>query len=197
MHNPTYRTYKYDGKKSTPAMIERGIAQMVEHECYQEGGSLTPIKWDDKRVFNSYDEAYDFLESTDNGWYDNRAVVYLDTSHVKKESKKLNDLRRRLKEWTDRRSSLITTFHFSEAKSALISCKSCGSKIAIKYMRKTNNCPVCRNSMLPDTKQAQLKRCDEMIENLQKEIRSEENSLHKKAINKAKKMWLVYFDYHT
>lgn len=193
-HNPTYRDYAYT---ANPKKIESSLADFVRHACWQEGGSLVPIKWNDKKTFNSYDEAYDYLESTDNGWYDNRAVVYLDTSKVKKESKKLDDLRRRLKEWYDRKNAIVCTYHFAEAKASLIGCKTCGSKIAVEFMRRRNNCPVCGKSMLSDTKQAQLERAKEMIESLTKEVRAEEKSLHEKALNKAEKRWLVYFDYHT
>ena len=193
-HNPTYRNYSF---KCKPKEIEAGIAEFVRHACWQEGGSLSPIKWMENKIFNSYEEAEEWLDKTDNGWYDNRAVVYLDTSTISKPSKKLEDIERRLKEWRQRKSDIRSTYHFAEAKVSLIGCKSCGSKIAVEYMRTRNDCPVCRKSMLSDTKLKQLERADDMIAHLQKDYDTEKAVIHNKLLNKAEKRWLVYFDYHT
>ena len=199
-HNPTYRSYPYT---ENTAKIENEIAEYVHHACWQEGGSLTPIRWMNSMVFNSLEEARQWLEDTDNGWYDNRAVVYKDYQNVKtpKRTKKYEDLMRRLKENQEKLRKATTEGHYDNVKSALISCRNCGSKIAKAYLKGKNFCPVCRESMLPPTKVNQIKRYEEIIEDIKKQITEENIAYNKKLenvkVSKKDLKWLVYYDYHT
>ena len=192
-HNPTYRTCNFE---ADIRKVEAQIAEMVAHECYQEGGHLIPIKWNNKKVFDSYDEAKEYLESTDNGWYDNRAVIFLDYSDAFKPSKRYDELQRRISEWRTKYNNLLSENHFKEAKSKLITCKACESKVNKDYIR-YNNCPVCRASMLPPTTVNQIDRAKEMIAQLSKQLEEERKRLEGKLKSKAKKKWLIYYDYHT
>ena len=65
----------------------------VRHICWQEGASGLgrPIRWLDK-VCGSYEEAEEYIQKQDKGWYDQLAVKYLDYGDVQP-SKKVVELR--------------------------------------------------------------------------------------------------------
>ena len=191
MHNPTYRTYSI---MENPKDIEREIGREVAACCWQEGGTLEPIKWMRDKEFDSYEEAYEWLKKTDNGWYDNRAVVYTDLSDLS--SKKLEDLIRRRSEWREKKSILMKKCHFAGVKSAKITCKHCDSSISSKYMEKRNTCPVCGADMRPATILNTLQNYQNRIVELDQSIHAEKKGLAQKAKTKKQK-WLVYYDYHT
>ena len=123
-HNPTFETYRYTEDKKKLAKIEGSINEAVRHHTYFEGGGglVTPIRWMSRRVFGSYQEAYDWLNETDSGWYDNRAVVYVekDQRHLPSRTKKQEMIGKRLQEArqkytelssTDRKSTRLNSSH--------------------------------------------------------------------------------------
>lgn len=194
-HNPTFRTYSAECK---PSDIESNIAEEVSHICYQEGGHLIPIRWNENKIFNSYDEAREYLITTDSGWYDNRAVLYLDYSDVEGfvTSKKLLSLREKIRKLREQDRKLHSTNYYENRKSKFFGCKKCESKIAIAYMSK-NNCPVCGELTIPPSVKIKIEEIKNKISEINSEINSVEKELMSKLRSKASKRWLVYYDYHT
>lgn len=186
-HNPTFRVFDASIK---PEKIESSLAEFVRHACYQEGGRLMPIKWEEK-IFNSYEDAESYIKERDNGWYDNRAVLFKDVEGIS--SKKIEDIKMRISELYSKKSNLQNKKHFVDVKSSLIGCKSCGSKIASEYMKTRNNCPVCCKTMLPETVLKKISGYADKISALEIQIKEEQ----KKMASKASLKRLVYFDYHT
>ena len=57
--------------------VFRDLAKYVQHEAWQEGGHLNEIRWLDAKPLPSRDDAEEFLNKHDKGWYDCLAVRYL------------------------------------------------------------------------------------------------------------------------
>ena len=58
--------------------VFRDLANYVQHEAWQEGGHLNEIRWLDAKPLPSRDDAEEFLNKHDKGWYDCLAVRYLE-----------------------------------------------------------------------------------------------------------------------
>lgn len=54
------------------------LSNYVRHEAWQEGGHLNEIRWLDAKPLPSRDDAEEFLNKHDKGWYDCLAVRYLE-----------------------------------------------------------------------------------------------------------------------
>ena len=74
MHNIRHFDYHCTCSKK---QVQKSIDNFVSREDYQEGavGLPQPIRWID-RLFPNRDEALDYIESHDRGWYDCLAVRY-------------------------------------------------------------------------------------------------------------------------
>ena len=73
-HNIRYLDYHCSVSKKA---VQKSLDNYVAHEDYDEGavGLPNPIRWIDHLCKNS-DEAYEYIESHDRGWYDSLAVQY-------------------------------------------------------------------------------------------------------------------------
>lgn len=199
-HNPTYRVFDYSENIKE---IENGLRAFVERECYEEGGTLDPIRWLKDRVFTSYDEAIDWLKETDRGWYDNRAVVFKSYDGVKvpKRSSKYESLLAKSREVYSKLIELQREDHFKNLKIKNVTCKTCRSVIPIDRLMGRNNCPVCGYSLLPQSKQNKIEEFTKKLSDINKQIEAE-NRLYSSRLGairipKENYKWLVYFDYHT
>lgn len=179
---------------------KRKVQAECDHEAMSENqkegcvGLLKNIWWVD-HVCNSYEEARDYIEQHDDGWYDQRAVKFKDAVEVKP-SKKLNDLMERKTKQEKLYNELQDRIHYANVTSTLVTCRCCGSKIARDYIG-SNLCPVCRTDMRPDSVKDRVKRIKENIISLDKEIKAEEERLQTKARDKVKIKWLVKIEYHV
>ena len=192
-HNPTYRVFPENVNKNR---LYAELNNMVEHEDWQEGGHLDPIKWrEDMPVFESYESAYSWLENH-RGFYDNKAVRFKEAekTYTDKDDKVLADLYKKDMD-AQKRIDELNAPHFVGAKSAYIGCKKCGSKIANEYLR-GNYCPVCGADLRPQTSLDLLAKAQEKRKEILKKIRERREYLEKKN-GKYTVKWLVYFDYHT
>ena len=199
-HNPTYREFNYSENTKE---IEKGLRAFVERKCYEEGGSLSPIRWLKDKVFNSYDEAVDWLEETDRGWYDNRAVVFksYDGIKVPKKSSKYESLLVKHREVYNKLIELQREDHFKNLKIKNVTCKNCRSVIQIDRLMGRNICPICGYSLLPQSKQNKIAEYKKKLGTIQKQIDDEDRLYRSKLssirVPKENYRWLVYFDYHT
>lgn len=170
--------------------------EIVRHEDYQEGASglCHPIRWIDK-VLPTREEAVQYINSIDSGWYDNIAVKYRDFSHIK-QPKEIEKFDERIQKAQIRYNNLDRKDHFENAKAAFISCPRCKSKIASEYLR-WNRCPVCGADMRPKTVLDRLSSLEASIKKLQKEKAEAVKAFQAKKEKNAKIKWLVKVEFHT
>lgn len=170
--------------------------EIVRHEDYEEGASglCRPIRWIDK-VLPTREEAVQYINSIDSGWYDNIAVKYRDFSHIK-QPKEIEKFDERIQKAQIRYNNLDRKDHFENTKAAFISCPRCKSKIASEYLR-WNRCPVCGADMRPKTVLDRLSSLEASIKKLQKEKAEAVKAFQTKREKNAKIKWLVKVEFHT
>ena len=189
-HNIEHRTYTE--RKSTKAITEE-INSYVKQATWQEGGHglESGIRFIDK-VMPDYQSAMAFLEQNDRGWYDSLAVKYKELPSGKS-TKKLDDLKEKLRiaytEYELENRKVVA----SDFKSDFIGCKNCGSKIRREYLN-SNFCPVCHADMRSDTIKKKLASMNAKVNKLRNDIKEEEKKLAEKH---GQICWLVKFEYHT
>lgn len=148
-----------------------------------------------KSIFNTYDDAYDWILKNDNGFYEQIAVPYYEVDGIK-ESKKVKDIQERLNKAKETYVSERRKLFCVDMKSQLYTCKKCGSKLSVKYL-KHNECPVCQNDLRSPTQQEKLNRYNDKVESLTKQLKTIEKEEAIKNRKKAKMMWLVKVEYHV
>lgn len=192
-HTIYYRSYPANCNK---AEVEESWDRIVQHEDYQEGASGLPnsIRWIDKTL-NSYDEAKNYIDTHDKGWYDCLAVKYLDFSNIKP-SKKIGELETRLNSCHEAYWFKNNAFHFENAKAEFIGCKNCGSKIARKHLN-GNSCPVCRGDLRPESTLKAIQAAKTAVDKARAALDAERKKYNAKCHSKAKIRWLVKVEYHT
>lgn len=156
------------------------------------GGLPMPIQWREKGIpFDSYDEAYEYLENNYcNGNYEQVAVLFRDLYTVN-ETKKIKDLTNRIQKLSTKYQELNSKIHYKSVKSSFIGCKKCNSKINKEYIN-SNYCPVCHADLRPESTQLHLKKIKDNIKSLEKDLQKE----RLKQKSKAKIKWLVKIEYH-
>ena len=168
----------------------------AKYADYQEGcsGLLNDIRWINT-ICENKQQAQEFIEKNDKGWYDQLAVKYYDYPSLEK-TKKYEDLEKRINDWTKKLGLLSSNIHYSNVKSKFISCPNCDSKLNTSFI-KWNVCPICKNDMRPKTILDTIKRYKEIISNLNNELKEEELKIQKRIKNKASIKWLVKIEYHV
>ena len=189
-HQIEYRTYTERKDKKS---IESEINLYVKKATWQEGGCglENGIRFIDK-VMPDYQSAMAFLEQNDRGWYDCLAVKYKELPSGKS-TKKLDDLKEKLRiaytEYELENRKVVA----SDFKSDFIGCKNCGSKIRREYLN-SNFCPVCHADMRSDTIKKKLASMNAKVNKLRNDIKEEEKKLAEKS---GQICWLVKFEYHS
>ena len=189
MHNIEYSSYPLNVNRKE---VKRQWDEVVSHEDWREGASglPNPIRWIEDGISDSYTEAEERIKKLDNGWYDQIAVKY--KRYKQCTTKKYQTLNDRLNLAYKSLQEKSNKIHYSakNVSSEFIGCKHCGSKIATRYID-TNRCPVCRTELRPDSVLKSIKRAEEKVEEIRKQMAEEQ----KKA--KYDICWLVKIEYHT
>lgn len=189
MYNIEYFNYPVSSSKNT---IQSDLNRYVSHKTYQEGGhGIEPIRLIDGDVCADSQTAHERIEHLDNHNYDQIAVMYHESTEPPK-TKAFEALVARRDELNKKLCEAEDYVHYKEAKSKLVSCKKCGSKISTGYLH-SNYCPVCHEDLRP---KSLLKSINEMYERrnkLDKKIRE----VTIKANKKSPLYWLVKIEYHT
>ena len=187
-HNILHRNYPQNVDKKE---VQRDLDNYAAHEGWQEGvsGLSNPIRWVNF-ICDSYDDALAYIESHDNGWYDQLAVMY---RVAPKKNEKAMKLEAAEKAAYQKYAELGRVLYVNTVTSAFIGCKRCGSKLNRTYIKK-NTCPLCGEDFRSDTTksriQAAKKKWESAKQNLDGYLRSE--SQKSKEIR-----WLVKVEYHT
>ena len=144
----------------------------------------------DKPVCESYDDAVEFIEKHDRGFYDDHAVQYKEKSALKP-TKQMLALNERIKKVVADRYDYMEKHAVKNRKSEFAGCKNCGSKIAVKYMRR-DCCPVCGTDLRADYIKERIKKYNDDIELMQKKYKE----LEKNQKGKCPVRWLVKVEVH-
>ena len=174
------------------------------HEDWQEGcsGLANKIRWID-HICDTKEEAEQYIEQHDKGWYDQLAVKFRDDSEIPKNSALKDKLVKQIASYRAKKEVYDKAHSIANQKAAFISCPYCKSKLAKDYIISNNRirkecCPVCNaNDIRAEYVLKQLKAFQDKIDKWQKELKEEERRLAKKVACKAKVKWLVKIEYHT
>ena len=177
--------------------VQEYFDSIARHEDYFEGASGLPasIRWLNDVVLENKESAEKWIEDNENPWYDQLAVKYHEYPELKL-SAKYKTLQDRLSSLQKSYKELSSKFHFSNAKSEFIGCKSCGSRIRRKHL-KGNYCPVCGKDLRPISILERIKKAKEKYERLQAALEEEKRQMEKKQIKNSKLMYLVKVEFHV
>ena len=187
-HNIEHYTYKENVSKKK---IQAELDNYVKHCTWQEGGSGTGgIRWIDHVVCKNYEEAKEYIEKHDRGWYDCLAVRYYEYINAP-DNVKLKELhdasQAAMNEWGKRDHALYP----AALTSSLITCKRCGSKLSREWLHK-NVCPVCGVDLRPE----HIMKSIEAAKNKYLRAHEKEEEYRQKHLKK-EPYWLVKIEYHT
>lgn len=193
-HEIRYATYPENVNRKG---VKRDWDIVVQHENYQEGASELPsdIRWIEDIILNSEEEAKEYIDTHDKGWYDQLAVRFKEIK-IKK-SKKQTELENKISELTKEFNKRNSIPYATTVKSEYIGCKSCGSKLASKYIQNTNKCPLCHNDLRSLTTLSSLGKLTAKISDNKKILKEEEKKLAKQQEKNAVIKWLVKVEFHT
>ena len=186
MHNIFHLKYPKNTNK-------KQILLDVERIAREDGdGHYGKITFHDNIICDSEEEAIEKIKQLDNGWYDDHAVLYRDYDNVKPTAAmiKINEKKKTLFE---QKKVYISSHLVKDQKADFIGCKSCGSKIARKYMNSSNKCPVCFTDMRSKTVLDKIEWYDKKRE----ELDSKYKELQKAQKDKAELCWCVKIEYHS
>ena len=156
-------------------------------------GLNSPIRFLDP-ICEDRERAYEYIQSHDRGWYDQLAVRF--RVYPKCEpTKTLLTLKEREQKEREKRVAYEIAHSVSSFKVEYIGCPHCGSKLKRTLLR-SNSCPLCHTELRSKTTMDTLKRYEDNIKSLSKQILEEERKINKKNEKKAKVMWLVKIEYH-
>lgn len=187
-HNVEHFTYTQNVDKKR---VQAELDGYVMHADYYEGcrGLYNDIRWLDKKIYANSSEAYAAIEALDRGSYDCLAVQFYAAKPFT--DAKRQQLEAKEKEAAKELLKREQTLYPKTLTSALLGCKSCGSRLSVKHL-KSNRCPVCDNDLRPDY----ILKSIEAAKN--KAIAATQN-LTEYIEKKSKKdvYWLVKIEYHT
>lgn len=188
-HEVNHFTYPY---KCNKVQVQNELADWVRRKCWEEGGGMNgSIRWIDGQIYNSYAAATEAIDKLDRGHYDQLAVPYRELPHDIT-SKKIESLKLKIKEAYKLYTALDREVVVKTFKAQYVACKGCGSKLNKDHLN-SNFCPLCRTDMRSETTQNKIKMLYQKWQNLQVELRKEEEALaSKKGVTK----WLVKIEYH-
>ena len=181
-------------KKDIVRICERHTAvncDRQENESGSYGNSLTYLD----RIFDTEREVDEYLmhKILSSNYHDYAArykVAPKESAKLKKLKERLMKMRKDYSEYTTSQTPKNTV-----KKSAYISCKECGSKLAVKYLSiHQSSCPLCGHTLRSNTAIARIDKYKVDIAELEKSIRVEEKNLSSKS---TKILWAVGTDCHT
>ena len=192
-HEIKYLTFDVTTPKS---QIDAEIQHYVRCRTIEEGGHglISPIRWRDDTVYESYDIAYEQIQSMDRT-YDQIAVKYREYPRVEP-SAAIVALEERLKKVTQDRADYATKHSVSTFKAEFVGCSECGSRLK-KTLLRSEKCPLCGTDLRGNTTLENLKRYNERLEEIRKKIQDERMKQRAKLVKQSKIKWLIKIEYHV
>ena len=157
------------------AIITSHVRHNADLEEFPHMKSRNRIIVKDTEVFASFDDAEEYAESISNEWRrkHNICLPFKDTAESK-ETKKIVELKDRIRQTYEKRDSYIESHHVKSFKAAFIGCQCCGSKINREYLR-NDHCPICRAELRSETVIKTIKSYDCKILNMEKKFQEEKS----------------------
>ena len=176
---------------------KRKIESIMNERAREEGdyhsGLNQSIRWID-HICEDRDKAYEYIDSHDQGWYNQLAVKFREYP-TGEPTKTLLTLKERVKKEHEKRNAYEKAHSVSSFKAEYIGCPNCGSKLK-KSLLRTDSCPLCRTELRSKTTIETIQRYKENIKKLNTQIREEERKINQRNIQKSKIKWLVKIEYH-
>jgi len=141
-------------------------------------------------VCESYEDAEDYIDRHDTGWYSDHAVQFKDKS-ILKPTKQMETVKARADKMAEERRKYYEEHAIKNRKSEFVGCKKCGSKLSVKHLR-GDKCPVCGNDLRAEYVIERLKKYNKDIVALDDQY----VELHKKQQGKCPIKWLVKVEVH-
>ena len=174
--------------------IEKEMNRIAEEDGDYHSGLNKSIRWVDT-ICEDRDKAEEFINTHDNGWYDQLAVKF--RVYPKSEpTKALLNLQARLQKETEKKSAYTQAHCIASFKIEYIGCPKCGSKLKRTLVR-GNSCPLCGTELRSKTTMETLQKYEDSIHHIRKLIKEEERKINLKNIKQAKIKWLVKIEYHV
>lgn len=190
-HNIEY--FDYDISKN-PKDIEANLANYVQHETWQEGGSMSPIRWLKQSPLPDRNAAEQFIKRHDKRWYDCLAVRYKEPVMTQA----IRDAQKAEAAAWKKYNDLGNEIYVTTLTSEFISCKVCKSKLNRKMLAipqsgiPKNVCPVCHAELRPKSTLERIDRAKKAAEKASEHT----NEVARKS-KKQNVRWLVKIEYHT
>lgn len=135
-HTVDYYTSKAGSEKSLKLFIDSVTAHAYDpRETSSYHGHMTIHR---DKVYQTYDEAMQAIESFDNGWYDDHTVRYKALTP---------EGRKKMEEIMAKRDAFIEAHSIHKRTSAYVGCPECKSKLNLSYI-KGEKCPLCNTDLL-------------------------------------------------
>lgn len=186
MHNILYETYP---ETTTRREIEADVQYIVTHSGDRYG--TDNVKFYPNQIHANYNAAVMYIDSIDKDFYGGYAVKFYDFSNVK-DSTKIEELKAKIKELSEKQREYIEANSVKKRKSAYIGCAVCGSGLSRKHL-KSEKCPLCGNDLRAASTLERIASFDKRIKECNEKIELERQKMK----NKAKIKWLVKFEYHS
>jgi len=182
------------GEHTSKVIIEADANDLSRQDGDYHHGLDRPIRWFD-HVCANREDAEEYIESHDNGWYDNLAVKFREYPKLEP-SKTMLALKTRLDNEKSKKSAYEKAHSVSSFKAEFVGCPKCGSKLK-RELLKSESCPLCREELRSKTTMETLARYESNIRDLNKQIKAEERKMEEKSIKKSVIKWLVKIEYHV
>ena len=143
-------------------------------------------------IMGSRDEAEHKLESLSRGrFYWDCAIQFKDIDSIKLTDKQEATFAASRQKLFDGRSEYMKLHSVKTLKAEYIGCKSCGSKLAKKYIH-GECCPLCRVDLRPQSTLDVIKKYNQRI----KELEAKHTAMKAEKADKAPIRWLVKVEVH-
>lgn len=143
-------------------------------------------------ICDSAQDAYDWIRSVDQGFYDDHAVQFRDVDSLEPTKQMLQVRQRAMANREKKRQYWLSHGTTQLYKSKYITCKACGSRLAMQHMNSRNRCPVCGGDLLPQYVLDRIKKFDEDDETLHQKY----EELAKRRKDRAPIRWLLKVEVH-
>lgn len=192
MHRIAYATIpKDDDRVALLKRISAEVARKSDADDEYTGSLWRTDHWHDDVTYPSRQEAEKAIKDMDNGFYDDHAVLFYDTSKVP-ETDRMKTLRDRIDRLESRRCKAETDSDIHHRKSKSITCRKCGSVIMLHYYWGHCACPVCGTDLRSESVRKRI----HLIESALKRTKSELKSEQDKRFEACPVKWLVKYEYH-
>lgn len=170
-------------------IVEANANEEAMHEGWMEGSSglNSKIEWREDLIFNSYNQAREFVEEESRKKsYLQIAVLFKDAKITKAMEKKKEQADNVFKEWEDLRKK----DYFKDRKSKTVACSHCESRVNVKYVR-FNKCPVCGTDLRSESVKERIENKRIKVNKLYDELNEMKESPKHYYLK-----WLIKYEYH-